>query len=82
MTEKREAQICDTRQPLCSTDMEAVFATEKQGTAIKGVRGQDNPSQYLLSSSQAPSTALETQRGMGTEVVSALKVFTVGRAAQ
>lgn len=49
--EKREAQICDMRQPLCDTDTEAVFATEKEGTAIKGVRVQDNPSQYLLSSS-------------------------------
>ena len=49
--EKRKAQICDMRQPLCNTDMEAVFATEKEGTAIKGGRVQDNPSQYLLSSS-------------------------------
>ena len=51
------------RQPLCDIDTEAVFATEKEGAAIKGFRGQDNPSQKLPSSSQAPSTALETQMG-------------------
>lgn len=31
--EKREAQICDKRQPLCDSDTEAVFATEKEGAA-------------------------------------------------
>ena len=70
------------RQPLCDIDTETVFATEKEGAAIKGFRGQDNPSQKLPSSSQAPSTALETQMGMGTDVVSAVKASAVRRAAQ
>lgn len=38
-----------------------VFVIEKEGTATKEFRGQDNPSKYLLSTSEVPGNVLETQ---------------------